>query len=48
MSVFLFEWEGKASSPRVPSKGVALAVLVAGLLDRPLPDRLPDWVADWI
>ncbi|MGY2806799.1 hypothetical protein [Bradyrhizobium sp. USDA 4506] len=29
-------------------KGAALAVLVAGLLDRPLPDRLPGWATDWI
>ncbi|WP_156436560.1 hypothetical protein [Bradyrhizobium pachyrhizi] len=29
-------------------KGAALAVLFAGLLDRPLPDRLPGWATDWI
>ncbi|MCA6099269.1 hypothetical protein [Bradyrhizobium australafricanum] len=29
-------------------EGAALAVLVAGLLDRPLPDRLPGWATDRI
>ncbi|UWU77851.1 hypothetical protein N2603_05110 [Bradyrhizobium huanghuaihaiense] len=28
-------------------EGAALAVLVAGLLDKPLPE-LPTWAADWI
>ena len=26
-------------------EGAAFGVLVAGLLDKPLPDRLPDWAA---
>lgn len=43
-AVLHFEWTETSSSLKRPS-GAALGVLVAGPRDKPLPDRLPDWVA---
>ncbi|QIG96800.1 hypothetical protein [Bradyrhizobium sp. 6(2017)] len=46
-----FEWDGNnveyCAGGAGDVEGAALAVLVAGLLDKPLPDCLPDWAA-WI
>ncbi|MGY4170947.1 hypothetical protein [Bradyrhizobium sp. USDA 4529] len=47
-AVFHFQWDGKVENIDDTIEGAALAVLVAGLLDKPLPDRLPDWAAAWI
>ncbi|MCC8945344.1 hypothetical protein H8A97_09580 [Bradyrhizobium sp. Arg62] len=43
-----FERDGNVEFTEGAIEGAALSVLVAGLLDKPLPDRLPDWVAAWI
>ncbi|MCA6105353.1 hypothetical protein [Bradyrhizobium australafricanum] len=47
-AVFHFQWDGKVENIEGSIEGAALAVLVAGLLDKPLPDDLPDWAAAWI
>jgi hypothetical protein len=47
-AVFHVEWSGKVKYAEGAIEGAALAVLVAGLLDKPLPDSLPDWAAAWI
>ncbi|WOH54898.1 hypothetical protein [Bradyrhizobium sp. BWC-3-1] len=47
-AVFHFEWNGKVEYAEGGIEGAAVAVLVAGLLDKPLPDCLPDWAAAWI
>ncbi|WP_338688659.1 hypothetical protein V5279_24405 [Bradyrhizobium sp. 26S5] len=47
--VLNFEWDGNnVEFAEGTIEGAALAVLVAGLLDKPLPERLPDWAAAWI
>lgn len=49
--VLNFEWDGNVeftSGFAGDVEGAALAVLIAGLLDKPLPERLPDWAAAWI
>ncbi|WP_420965304.1 hypothetical protein [Bradyrhizobium sp. B120] len=47
-AVLHFEWDGEnVEFTEGCVEGVALGVLVAGLLDKPLPD-LPDWAAVWI
>ncbi|MCC8976469.1 hypothetical protein [Bradyrhizobium brasilense] len=48
LAVLHFEWGGNVEYGEGAIEGAALAVLVAGLLDKPLPDRLPDWAAAWI
>ncbi len=47
LAVFHFEWNGIEYAEGA-IEGAALAVLVAGLLDKPLPGYLPDWAADWL
>ncbi|WP_342728887.1 hypothetical protein AAFG07_20920 [Bradyrhizobium sp. B097] len=51
-AVLHFEWDGNNvefdSGFAGDVEGAALAVLVAGLLDKPLPERLTDWAAAWI
>lgn len=47
-AVFHFEWNSKVEYGEDAIGGAALGVLVAGLLDKPLPDSLPDWAAAWI
>ncbi|MFK4726441.1 hypothetical protein ABIE89_007541 [Bradyrhizobium niftali] len=47
--VLNFEWDGSnVEYAEGAIEGAALAVLVAGLLGKPLPGTLPDWAADWI
>jgi hypothetical protein len=49
LAVLHFEWDrNNVEYAEGAVEGAALAVLVAGLLDKPLPDRLPDWAAAWI
>ena len=48
LAVFHFEWPDEVRYAEGATEGAALAVLVAGLLDKPLPDCLPDWAAAWI
>ncbi|MGY3691619.1 hypothetical protein ACVIGA_001699 [Bradyrhizobium sp. USDA 3240] len=44
-----FEWDGNnVEYAEGAVEGAFLAVLVAGLLDKPLPDCPPDWAAAWI
>ncbi|WP_321177281.1 hypothetical protein [Bradyrhizobium sp. USDA 3256] len=46
-AVFHFEWDGKVENFDGTIESTALAALVAGLLDKPLPEKLPDWAAAW-
>ncbi|WP_038388782.1 hypothetical protein [Bradyrhizobium elkanii] len=47
-AVLHFEWDGNnVEYAEGCVEGAALAVLVAGLLNKPLP-KLPDWAAAWI
>lgn len=46
-AVLHFEWDGNVEYGEGAIEGAGLAVLVAGLLDKPLPDRLPDWAQAW-
>jgi hypothetical protein len=52
LAVLHFEWDGNnveyCEGGAGDVESAAVAVLVAGLLDKPLPDRLPDWAAAWI
>lgn len=48
LAVLHFEWNGNVVENNEGSiESTALAVLVAGLLDKPLPAELPSWAADW-
>jgi hypothetical protein len=47
-AVLHFEWCGNVKYAEGAIEGAALAVLVAGLLDKPLPDCLPGWATGWI
>ncbi|MHC6157742.1 hypothetical protein ACVSQB_39010 [Bradyrhizobium elkanii] len=41
-AVLHLEWDGNVEFTEGAIEGGAIGVLVAGLLDKPLPDRLPD------
>ncbi|MCP1844426.1 hypothetical protein ACVIHI_002653 [Bradyrhizobium sp. USDA 4524] len=48
LAVLHFEWGGNVEHREGAIEGAALAVLVAGLLDKPIPGDLTEWAAAWI